>query len=72
MADCEYIIVGDTQNYNGCLICVCGESKDRAEETLERMTTRPTENEIRMIEGHTNLRIKEVPKSNCWWNGNLD
>ena len=72
MSYVEYIIKGDTKKFNDCLICCCGEDKSRAEETLNRMISNPTDNDKRLIAGHTNLRIKEVPKEKCWWNGYLD
>ena len=72
MSDVEYIIKGDTKKFNDCLICCCGESKSRAEEILNRMVSNPTDNDKRLIAGHTNLRIEEVTKEKCWWNGYLD
>lgn len=51
MADIEYIIVGDTERNKGCLVFTCGESKGRAEEILKRITTSPTENDKRIMEG---------------------
>lgn len=72
MADIEYIIKGDTEKFNDCLVFTCGESKERAEEILNRILTNPTENDKRIIKGHTNLRIAECPKEKCWWNGNCD
>ena len=72
MSDAEYIIIGDTKEFNDCLICCCGENKSRAEETLNRMISNPTDNDKRLIAGHNNLRIAEVPKEKCWWNGYLD
>ena len=68
----EYIIVGDTEKCKDCLVCPCGVSLDRAKEILDRMINNPTENDKALSEGHTNLRIKEVPKESCWWNGYLD
>lgn len=67
----DYIIIGDTEKYKGCLVCVCG-TKQRAEECLARMLAKPTANDKRLMEGHSNLRIEGVPKKNCWWHGNLD
>lgn len=64
----EYIIVGDTQNYEGCLVCVCGSDRNHAGKVLKRMTESPTENDIRTIGECVNLRIKEVESKNCWWN----
>ena len=72
LQDVEYIIIGDTKDYDGCLICVCGPSKEHADEILERMKFYPTDNDLRLTDGHTNLRIKSVRKSKCWWNGYLD
>ena len=61
MKDSDYIIVGDTERVEGCLICVAGKTKETAEEVLNRMLTNPTENDKRLMFGHRNLRIKEVP-----------
>ena len=47
MSDFEYIIKGDTKKFNDCLICCCGEDKSRAEETLNRMISNPTDNDKR-------------------------
>ena len=49
MSDAEYIIKGDTKEFNDCLICCCGENKSRAEETLNRMVSNPTDNDKRLI-----------------------
>lgn len=72
MTDIEYIIVGDTEKYNDRLVFPCGESRDKAEEMLRQILTSPTENDKRVMNGHTNFRIKEIPKKYCWWNGNCD
>lgn len=68
----EYIIIGDTERYEGCLVCVCGTSLDWANKVLDRMLNNPTDNDKLLMQGHTNLRVKEVPPEDCWWNGNLD
>ena len=68
----EYIIIGDTENYKDCLVCVCGTSLNWANAELYRMLNNPTDNDKRLMQGHTNLRVKEVLAENCWWNGNLD
>jgi len=69
----EYIIVGDTEKYKGCLIYVCGKDKERAEKALERMKTNPTENDLAISKGHANLRVETVQDKDCWWNyGGLD
>lgn len=68
----NYIIIGDTERFEDCLVCVCGEDKAHAEEVLERMINNPTENDKQLTKGHKNLRVKEVPEADCWWNGYLD
>ena len=72
MSEFEYVIVGDTEKYKGCLVYVCGISEDRAKEVLDRMINNPTENDKTVSNGHINLRIEKVPKEDCWWNGYLD
>lgn len=64
----EYIIIGDTIAYTGCLVCVCGTDKNHAEKVLFRMKNAPTDNDKIITKGHTNLRIKEVAAKDCWWN----
>lgn len=68
MSKNEYVIVGDTKGRKGCLVAVCGADRTWAEKVLDRFLTNPTHNDIRSMEGHENLRIKEVPASECWWN----
>ncbi len=63
----EYIIIGDTEKFDGCLITVSG-SKEQAERDLERMTTNPNDNDKALMKGHKNLRIKAVAEKDCWWN----
>ena len=67
----DYVIIGDTKNYKDCLICVCG-TPDRANEVLDRMLNNPNNNDKRLMQGHHNLRVAEVPKADCWWHGNCD
>ncbi|MBQ2176838.1 MAG: hypothetical protein II453_17910 [Alphaproteobacteria bacterium] len=64
----EYVIVGDTKNYFGCLVMVCKGDRDFAEKVLQRMLSNPTQNDKRCMKGHTNLRIEEVEEKDCWWN----
>ena len=68
----NYVIVGDTKNYDGCLVCVCGSSHRLAQQTLYRMTNSPTESNKRLMQGHINLRIEEVPEQDCWWHHGCD
>lgn len=72
MENTEYVIVGDTKEYEDCLLFPCGDNKKIADETLDRILNRPTANDKKIIEGCTNFRIKENPKERCWWNDNCD
>ncbi len=63
----EYIIVGDTEKYTGCLIYVCGKNLERAQQTLNDMLTNPTANDLAVSKGTTNLRIETVEDKDCWW-----
>jgi hypothetical protein len=64
----EYVIVGDTEKYKDCLVCVAGRIYEKAEEILNRMLNNPTENDKRLMVGHKNLRIEFVEERYCWWN----
>lgn len=64
----EYVIVGDTEKYDGCLLYACGASKENAERVLKRILENPNENDNYIMEGHTNIRIKTTPDEKCWWN----
>lgn len=64
----EYIIVGDTKSYKGCLITVVRGSRSDAEKVLERMLYAPTDNDWELMKGHNNLRIEEVEEKEQWWN----
>jgi len=64
----EYVIMGDTERFNDCLVAVCGSDKDHAMKVLNRMINNPTENDKLLIKGHHNLRVQEVNSGECWWN----
>lgn len=64
----EYIIIGDTDRYEGCLVCLAGKTYEKAEEVLDHMLNNPTENDKRLMFGHTSFRIKFIEEKNCWWN----
>lgn len=66
----NYVIVGDTDRYIDCLVCVAGNTYEDAEHVLDRMLNNPTENDKRLMVGHTNFRIEFVENRNCWWNDN--
>lgn len=68
----DYIIIGDTKNYKNCLVYVCGTDLEYAEEVLNGMLNNPTEQDKKIIETHSNLRIAAVPVQDCWWRGNCD
>lgn len=72
MSETEYVIVGDTEKNNGCLVLVCGKSLETANKALNRMITNPTDSDKALMKEHKNLRIEEVPKEDCWWNENCD
>lgn len=63
----DFIIKGDSEQYKDCLVCVCGTSREVAEEHLAKMLSNPSENDKRLIEGMSNLRIEEVEEKDCWW-----
>lgn len=63
----KYIIVGDTEQYKGCLVMSCGSYKENAERTLERLLSDPDEHDKIMIEGYSNLRVQEAEQKDCWW-----
>ena len=64
----EYVIVGDTEEYNGCLIYVIKGNFEMAEQILNRMLNNPTENDKRSMKGYINIHIEGVDKCDCWWN----
>ena len=64
----EYIIVGDTKEFKGCLIYTCGGSKEHAEEVLHNMLTNPSEQDKKELAEYTNVRIYEEKDEDCWWN----
>lgn len=64
----QYIIKGDTEKHKDCLVCVCGSDLDLANKALDRMINNPTDNELRLKDGHVNLRLELVEDKNCWWN----
>lgn len=59
----EYVIVGDTKNYIGCLVATCGTNKEYANKILDYMINNPA-----LCKGHNNLRIEEIKSQDCWWN----
>lgn len=67
----DFIIVGDTDIYKECLIYVCYTEKN-AEKILNRMLNNPDENDKKVMKGHYNFKIKEIPEKDCWWRGNCD
>ena len=64
----EYIIAGDTDRYEECLIYICGSSRENAEKILNRMLTNPNDNDKFVMQGHRNLRVIEIEGRDTWWN----
>lgn len=64
----EHIIVGDTSAFKNCLITVVHGDRHFAEKVLERMLYAPTETDLILMQGHKNIRIKEVVEEDQWWN----
>lgn len=66
----EYIIVGDTEKYNACLIRVVHGDLEFAKKVLNDIKNNPNPNwlEKQILETHTNIRIETVDKSDAWWN----
>lgn len=62
----EYIIVGDTDKFTGCLVRIClGADKTQAETILERVR-----NEAESVR-YKNLRIEEIGEKDAWWNDSV-
>lgn len=68
----QYVIKGDTKDFEDCLIYVCGKSLITAKESLSRMLNNPNDNDKKLIKGVSNLRIEKVNDKDCWWNFNND
>ena len=68
----DYVIIGDTERFKDCLVCVIGNDVVKALEVLNRMLNNPTEHDKRRMSGHTNFRIEFVEEKYCWWNYNCD
>lgn len=67
----NYIIVGDTKEYTGCLIYVCG-TQSNAENVLSQIKAQSTEEYRRTFKKYRNLRIEYVKPEDCWWKHTLD
>lgn len=61
-----FIIAGDTDEYEGCIVMTFYNEND-ADMTLKRMLTNPTELDKRLIHGYKNLRAEKVSTEDCWW-----
>ena len=70
--DVEYVIVGENEVFDNCLVCVIGESRTKAEGVLHRMLNDPSGNDKRIIGDLVNLHIMAVDKKDCWWHDNCD
>lgn len=70
--DGDYVIIGDTDRFKDCLICIAGKTPEIANKVLDRMLNNPTENDKRLMSGHTNFRIDFAEEKDCWWHRNCD
>lgn len=64
----EYIIVGDTDKYEECLVYTCGKNKENAEKALNKLLHNPDATDEHFRKDHRNFRILEVSDESCWWN----
>lgn len=64
----NYVIVGDTKEYKGCLIYTVSGGLERAEQVLNRMLNNPNQQDIMEMKRHSNIRIEPVNETDAWWN----
>lgn len=64
----EYVIVGDTELYNGCLVRVCHGDKEFAKTELQKMFISKDEQDIKDVNKYKNLRVEPVEEKDQWWN----
>lgn len=62
----EYIIVGNTTQYQNCLIAVCGVSKAYANDCLKQYQINPE------YKDYTNIHIEETDINDSWWKYEYD
>ena len=63
-----WIIVGDTDKYEGCLVYTIMGGRDLAETVLDRLNNNPDVRDMQVRETMHNFRIKETKPSEEWWN----
>lgn len=68
----EYVIIGDSEKYEGCLLYCEFNEKEQAERVLSRMLNNSTRNDERIMRGMNNIRVQEVVSEDCWWNDKYD
>ena len=68
----EYIIVGDSEKCEGCLLYCGFKEKEQAERVLNRMLNNPTRGDEQIMRGKSNIRVQEVASKDCWWNDKYD
>ena len=66
----EFIVVGDSDRYGykGCLVCLMGHDEVKACERFDQMMNKPTDNDMKLMEGHSNFRLEKVRSDGAWWN----
>ena len=68
----EYIIVGDSEKCEGCLLYCGFKEKEHADRVLNRMLNNPTRGDEQIMRGKSSIRVQEVASKDCWWNYNCD
>lgn len=63
-----YIIVGDTEKYEGCLVYTVAGDREFAEQVLNKIKTQPTDLDKAVLKTHKNLRVEETKPEDEWWN----
>lgn len=66
----EFILVGDSDKYGykECLVCLMGHNEEQAKERFDQMMSNPTKNDVAIMEGQSNFRLKTVKSADAWWN----
>ena len=63
----EFILTGSGKN-GECLVCLMGHDEERAKKRLEQMLTAPTPNDLRLMNGRSDFKLRTVESATAWWN----
>lgn len=64
----QYVIVGDTEQYKECLVCVLyASNKEIADKRFVEILSSKIEREKYSIPKYSNLKVVEVKDKDCWW-----